>query len=161
MPAIEMRPSTRDVAPERVGGGPAERHDSLLRAFARGPDEPLFEIDVGLAEADRLADSQPGAVEQLDEGAVAQRSRRCSRRSVDQPLGLGRRECAWQPPSFARERDGGGRVVGPPSEQDEVAEEGSRRGGAPRDRRGRAAFGAQLGQIALELLGRDCVERPF
>src|SRR5205085_4589918 len=33
MPPIEMRPSARDVAPERVGRGPAERHDSLLRAL--------------------------------------------------------------------------------------------------------------------------------
>ena len=41
--------------------------------------DPLLEIDAVAFEPDRLADPQAGAVEQLDERAVAERARRHAR----------------------------------------------------------------------------------
>src|SRR4051794_10951791 len=69
--AVEVRPATREVAAECVGGRTAERNDPVLRSLAGRPHEPLVEIHVRLAETDYFAHSETGSVEQLDEGAVA------------------------------------------------------------------------------------------
>src|SRR6478735_7438028 len=73
---VEMGPAAREVATEGVRCLPPDRYDSFLAAFAEGADEPVLEINGLLVEPDRLADAQPGAVEELGERAVAQVSRR-------------------------------------------------------------------------------------
>ena len=71
MAAVEVRPPPGEVAAQRLGGRAPDRDDPLLRPLAGRTDDPPLEVDVGLAQADRFADAQAGAVEQLDERAVA------------------------------------------------------------------------------------------
>src|SRR5688572_33040657 len=42
---VEVRATHRDVAAQRVDGGPAERDEPLLRALAERAHEPFLEID--------------------------------------------------------------------------------------------------------------------
>src|SRR5215218_5291106 len=72
---VEVRPAAAQVAPERIGGAAAERHDPLLAALADRANEPFLQVDPIAFEADRLADPQARAVEQLDERAVAEVAR--------------------------------------------------------------------------------------
>ena len=88
--AVEVRPAAREVAPQGLGGVPADGHDALLAALADHAHEPVVQVDARLVEADRLGDAQAGAVEQLDERLVAERARLRPGRGVDQPLRLAR-----------------------------------------------------------------------
>src|SRR6266446_4660878 len=74
--AVEVRPAAREVAAEGAHRLPADRDDTLLRALAEGADKAALEVDRGLVEPDGLAHAQAGAVQELNEGAVAQRARR-------------------------------------------------------------------------------------
>src|SRR5262245_60647289 len=87
---VQERPAAAEVAAERIGGVTAERDDPFLAALADRAHEPLLEVDASALEPDCLAHSEPGAVEQLDEGPVAQVARSCPRRGLDQALGLPR-----------------------------------------------------------------------
>ena len=91
---VEVRPAAREVAAERLGGGASDRDDPFLVALADAAHDPLVQVDAGALEPDRLADPQPGAVEQLDERGVAQRARGRAGGGLDQPLGLARGERA-------------------------------------------------------------------
>ena len=78
VPPVEERPAAALVAADGLGGRPADRDDPLLAALADAADEPVLEVDAGALEPDRLADAQAGAVEELDERAVAEVARgRC------------------------------------------------------------------------------------
>ena len=88
--AVEERTAPGQIAAQRVDGLPADRDDALLRALADAADEPPLEVDGGAVEADRLADAQARSIEQLDEGAVAQRAWRRAGRRLDETLGLAR-----------------------------------------------------------------------
>ena len=77
--AVQERAAAAQVAAQRVGRAPAERDDALLAALADRADEALVEVDAAPLEADRLADAQARAVEELDERAVAQRRAESSR----------------------------------------------------------------------------------
>jgi hypothetical protein len=68
---VEVWAPAREIAAERIGGRPAEGDDPLLCSLAGRSDEPLIEVDVRLAEPNRLTDAQPGPVEQLDDRAIA------------------------------------------------------------------------------------------
>jgi hypothetical protein len=92
--AIEMRATEREVAANGLRSGPSERHEPLLPALAEDADDALLERDARLLEPGGLRDAQPGAVEELDERAVAKRARRRPHGGVDESLGLGRRERA-------------------------------------------------------------------
>ena len=91
---VEVRPPQREVAPHRLRSRPPERHEPLLAALAEHPHDALLDGDAALLEPDGLRDTQPGAVEELDERAVAKSTRRGSRCSVDQPFRLRGRQCA-------------------------------------------------------------------
>ncbi len=82
-------------------------------------------------------------------------------RRLDQPFGLARRERARQAARAAGQVELGRGVVGSLAEQDEVAEERADRGRAAGDRRAGEALRAHVGQVALELLGRDRVRRAI
>jgi hypothetical protein len=84
--AVEERPAAREVAAQCLGRLAADRHDPLLAALADDAHEPVVEVDAALLEADGLRDPEPGTVEQLDEGPVAEGSGRDAARGVDQPL---------------------------------------------------------------------------
>src|ERR671936_1766593 len=132
---VEVWTTAREVATDSVGRGAAERYDPFLGALAGGADDSLLEVDVGFGEPDRLADAKPGTVEELDERTIAECARRRSHGGIDQPLGFRGRERARKSAAFARQRDGGGRVVAPSAEEHEVAIERARRGCPPGDRR--------------------------
>ncbi len=92
--AIEVGATEREVSANGLGSGSSERHEPLLPALAEDADDALLERDARLLEPGGLRHAQPGAVEELDERAVAKRPRRRPDGGVDQPLGLGRRERA-------------------------------------------------------------------
>ena len=158
MALVEEGPAAAQVAAERVGGAAAERHDPLLAALADRADEPLLEVDAVSLEADRLADAQARAVEELDERAVAQGARRRSVGRLDEPLRLAGRERARQAARPARQADSAAGLSVAGSDQDLVAEERADGGQAARDRRRGEPARAQLGEVALELLARRAGE---
>src|SRR5581483_8933322 len=94
VPAVEERPAAGEVAAERLRRGAADRDDSLLVPLADTPNEALVEVDARSLEADGLADAQTCAVQELDEGCVAQGAGARAGRGLDQPLGLAGREGA-------------------------------------------------------------------
>src|SRR5579884_462121 len=103
VPLVEVRPAAREVPPERVHPGSADRDDPLLPALADAADEALVEVDAGPVEPHRLADPKARAVQELGERAVAERARRHAVRRVDQPLGLARGERPRKLPPPARQ----------------------------------------------------------
>src|SRR5215212_1736819 len=72
--AVEVRPPARGVAPKRLGCPAPDRNDPLLAALAHDAHQAVVEVDRAALEADRLRHAKAGAVQQLDEGAVAQRT---------------------------------------------------------------------------------------
>src|SRR5262245_48744586 len=102
MAAVEERPPANLVAAEGLGRPAADRDDPLLPALANAADEPLLEVDGRPLQADRLADAEARAVQQLDEGRVAVRARCRPVRGLDQPLGLGSGQCPRQLAGAAR-----------------------------------------------------------
>src|SRR5205807_615205 len=84
-------------------------------------------LDARLVEPDRLADPQPGAVEELDERTVAERARRRSGGRVDEALRLAGRQRLRQRAPAARQLELRGGIVRPRTEQHLVAVEGADR----------------------------------
>ena len=122
---VEERPPTRHVDAQRLDGSPPDRDDPLLVALAGDAHEAALEIDAAALQAGRLADAQAGAVQQLQQRAVAQVARADAARRLDQPLRLVGRERAGQGPSLARQIERRGRVVSAHAEQHEVPVEGA------------------------------------
>src|SRR5438105_291348 len=89
---VEVRPPTREVAAEGLDGLAPDRNDALLRPFSDAADEPAVQVDRRALEADGFAHAEAGAVEQLDERAIAERPRRRTGRCVDQLLDFAGRE---------------------------------------------------------------------
>ena len=149
------RPAAAQVPAKRVGGASAERDDPLLAALADRTNEPLVEVDAALLEADRLAHSQARAVEQLDERPVAQvaglvpAAASTSRSASPGESVRGKRARA------TRQRDVCGRVVLRGADQDADAGRTMRIAAIRRAMVvAGEALGAQLGEVALEVLGR-------
>src|SRR5262249_33737556 len=86
VPCVEERTPAREIAPNRLDCGPADRDDPLLVSFADRAHDPVLEVDVGLRETDRFADAQARPVEELDECAIAVRTRRRAGSSFDESL---------------------------------------------------------------------------
>ncbi len=96
VPTIEVRTAECEVAANGFGGRPPERHEALLATLAEHAHDSLLDRDAALLEPGRLRHTEACAVEELHERAIAEGARRRSDRGVDEPLGLGRRERAWQ-----------------------------------------------------------------
>ena len=150
--AVEVRPTAREVAAEGFRCLPPDRHDPFLAALAEAADESVLEIDGLPVERDRLADAQPGAVEELTEGAVAEVARRRPGGGIEQPLDLRGRERARQRPAAFRELDVRRGVVGARAEQNLVPEEGADGGKPARDGRRREAVRAELRDVGREVV---------
>ena len=151
--AVEKGPAAREIAAEGLGGAAADRNYALLPALAGAADEPLVEVDRGTLEPDRFADAEPGAVEELYECTVPERPGRRAGGRLDQPLDLSGRQRPGQRPRSPGCGDRGGRVVLARTDQRLVAEERAQRCEAAREGRARTARRAQVGQVALDLLG--------
>src|SRR6266545_2152850 len=136
----EARPRVVAVAPQRLGRGPPEGDDPLLPPLAEDAHEPLLEIDVARREPRQLGDPKTARVEQLEEGAVAQREqagRRGGRLDERGHLLLGQR--LRQPLRPARARHRTRRVRGSePLPHEESIEGAERRELAAEARRARA-----------------------
>src|SRR5205085_3728633 len=129
-----------------------------FRALAETADESSFQVDGGALQADRLADAQAGAVEELDERPVTLGAGGGARRGLDQALGLSGRERPRQGAPPPRQLELGGRVVAAYAEQHLVPVEGTERRDTARDRRRREPVGAQRGDVGREPL-RACFGR--
>ena len=154
MAPVEKRAASAEIAAERVGGAATEGNDPLLPALADRAHEPFLEVDASALEADRLTHAEPRAVEELDKSAVAEIPRRRARGCLDQAFCFSGRKRARQAASSSGKRDVGGRALARRSDQHAMAEERAHRGEPPGDRRGGEALGAQVGEVALELLPR-------
>ena len=96
----------------------------LLAALADDAHEPLVEVDGRALEPERLGDAQPRAVEQLDQGAVAQRARRRRRCAASTSRSASAAESVrGSLPGPPRQLERRGRVVGARAEQLQVLEE--------------------------------------
>ena len=87
------RPCGREPVGQGLAGAAAERHDAFLVPLAehaqQGQAGRLHGVGhVAQAEADRLAHPGPGAVEHLEQGAVAQHQRAGAHHGTEQLLGL-------------------------------------------------------------------------
>ena len=80
-----------EVARQPVEGDLADRHEPLAVALADDPDEPAVEREVLAVQPERLADPQPGGVEQLEQRPVADpagSSGGIAAGRLEEPLGL-------------------------------------------------------------------------
>lgn len=93
---IQMRPAEGEIPAHGLCRRAPERYQALLVSLAEHTDDSLFEGDATLLESDRLGHAEAGAVEELDERSVAQRSWPRAGGRVDEALGLGRRERAGE-----------------------------------------------------------------
>jgi hypothetical protein len=149
VPAIEERPAPGEVSAHGLDAFASERDDPLLVSLAEAPHDAVVQVDPAAVEPDGLADPEPGSVEELDEGPVAEcpRSRPISR--LDQALDLAGRERAGEARAAPREVELGRRVVLSAAEEDEVVVEGARRCGPPGDGGRGLAAPSQVGEPGL------------
>src|SRR5215218_6401654 len=66
----------------------SERDDALLAALAPHVQRLLLEVDVSEVEVDRLAAAEAGRVDELEQGAVAERERPVAVEALEQPVEL-------------------------------------------------------------------------
>ena len=92
--AVEVRTAEGEVAPHGFRGRPSERDEPLLSAFAEHADDALLDGDAALLQTGRFRDAKAGAVEQLHERAISERSRRRADGRFDQSFGLRGRQSA-------------------------------------------------------------------
>jgi hypothetical protein len=122
-----------------------------------------MQIHITDIERRHLADAQAGAVEQLDQGAVAQQllvGSGGALRHLHQRNAVVHREGAWQALGHTRPRNARGRVQRADALPHEIAEEGAERGELAPERR-RMAPRVQVGQEVphahrADSLGRIC-----
>src|SRR5206468_10552073 len=88
VPPVEVRAPAGEVTPKCLDGLAADRHDPFLVALADAAHHAFVERDPALLEPDRLGHTQACAVQQLDQGAVAEVTRLRSGCGFDQALGL-------------------------------------------------------------------------
>ena len=88
VPAIQERPSPGEVPAHGLDAFASERDDPLLVPLAEAPNDAVVQVDPAAVEPHRLADPEPGSVEELDQGAVAERSWSRPVRRLDQALDL-------------------------------------------------------------------------
>ena len=72
----EMRAAAREVPLDGAHGLAAARHDALAAALAEDAHQPELGVEVTRTQAAQLRDPQAGAVEELEDRAVAQAERR-------------------------------------------------------------------------------------
>ena len=133
VPAVEERPAPGEVAAHSLDAFSSKRDDPLLVSLAEAPHDAVVQVDPAPVEPDRLADPEPGSVEELDERPVAEGPWSRPVRRLDQTLDLAGRERAGEAIAAPREVELGRRIVLSAAEEDEVVVEGARRGGPPRD----------------------------
>jgi len=107
----------REQGAERVGGGGRDRHLPLLTPLAPDGHRAAPEIDVAGAEPADLADPEPAAVQELEEGVVASSDLRgvvvdAGGRLVEERRQLVGLQDAGQPALPRRRRETGGGVGG-------------------------------------------------
>ena len=88
VPTIEVRASASEVAAQRLRGLASDRDDPFLVALADAAHDAIVQRDAALFQSDGLRDAEAGAVEKLDESAVAEVARLRPRGGLDQALGL-------------------------------------------------------------------------
>ena len=105
-----------DPAAEPVERDLPDRHEPLLVALADDPHERAVDRQVLAVEADRLADPQPGGVEELEQRPVAELVGGVGRIGVvaagrlEQALGLGHRQRLGEQPRRPWQVEVGGHV---------------------------------------------------
>ena len=151
--ASRGRPAGDSQCVEGRPGRAAQRDQPLLGPLAEHPEQAVVALEVGQGQADHLGDPGPGAVEQLEEGPVAQVGGPGAAHRVEQAEHLVLVEGLGQAAGQAGRAQVGGGVAGDgplPHQEPEQPTEGGGRAG---HRRRVPALAAQLGQVALDGLG--------
>ncbi len=127
----ERRPALRQPPVQPVERHVADRHEPLAVALADDPDECPVDRQLLHVEPERLADPQPGRVEELEERPAAE-----IRRRLEEPVDLVDRERLREQPGLARQVDVLGDVDAdqPLAEREAVEAADARRTSAERGR---------------------------
>src|SRR5207249_119457 len=72
MTEIEIRAAAREIAAQGFAGTASDGDDPLLPALADAAHEPLVQVDRSAFEPQRLRDAEPGPVQELDQGGIAE-----------------------------------------------------------------------------------------
>ena len=129
-----------DPGRERLARRGGQRHHALLAALAGHPHVAAVQIEIAHVERRQLGDAQPGAIQQLEQRAVAQLDRGgTGRDAVDQAHALVDGQRARQAPGQARRRHPGGGVERAAPLAHQEAEERPQRGELAAERRRTAA----------------------
>ena len=178
------RAAAVEVGGERRVGGPAVGDGAFLVALAEDPQHQPAPVDVVDVEPDQLGDPQPGGVEQLQHGLVAQHQRPlhpqllggaavlgtacCGARGIkggdrgdEHGRGLVGPEHAGQRPVGARGGQPGTRVGGDPAGAVRPAGERPGRGGLAGQRRAGDAGAGEPGQPAPQRREVESVQVRF
>ena len=160
MPAVQERPSSREVAAHGLDSFASKRHDPLLVTLAEAPYDAVLQVDPAAVEPHCLAHPEPGAVEELDESPIPERAGRRPVRGLDQALNLAGRKRAGEPRAAPREVELRRRVVLSTSEKDEVVVERARRGRPSDDGRRGLAAASQICEPSLQVVRARTRGRP-
>ncbi len=160
--AVELWSPEREIAPRCFRRRTPERDEAILAALPVHADDSTLEVHGVLLEPHGLRDAQSCSVQELDERPVAKDAGGCSRRGVDESLGLRGGERSRKTATSPRELDRRGRVLDLRADEDQVPEVRPHGGHTTGERRRREPGGAHLGEPALEVLdGRVAhVPRP-
>src|SRR5262249_8857827 len=133
----DRKPALRRPGPigrERAQGGPADRYDALLPALAEDPYAPGLGVDRLPVEATQLAHAEPGGIQDLEEGAVAEPGERVGARGHQEPVRVVERQVRGQLARALRGGDADRRIGREPARVGEEAEEATHGGELARDR---------------------------
>ena len=158
-----------EVAREGVGGHFPEGDEALFVAFADHADEPLLEVDVGDLQGAGFGDAEAAAIEDFEDGAVAQaQPPAVGVDGVEDPLDFLDREDRGEIAAELGRFDAVAGVVGAFAFENQPVEEGAERAeeaGLGAFGEGGGLVGAGLGggwlpcgpgdQVALDVLGAD------
>ena len=144
-------PEWREPVVQRRRAHLAHRDDALLRALAEQADQSLPVGQVGQVEADRLADPGAGAVQELEERAVAARRRVPGRDGPKQSFDLFLAQRLREPAGQLRSVELRGRIIGRPVLVDQEVVQAAQHRLRASDRRRAVVAGPKGGQVVLDV----------
>ena len=115
--ACQVRSCVLQIEPNPVRRLFAERDDPLLVALAPDANRLLLEVDVSEIEVDSLAAAEPGRVDELEQGPVAQRERLVAAQPLENGVDLLGLERGRKPAGAPRPDLAVGTRPGPRSER--------------------------------------------
>ncbi len=149
--AGQHRPRCVEIAPDRLDGLLAQRHEALLAALAEHADHTHVEGHLRELQPDELGDPQARRVERFQHRLVAQRERGLARADAEQRLDLRLAQVLRQPPRQPRRAHPQGRIDRDPAPLHLEAVEAAHGGQPPGDGRSLAPGSEFAGEKILDV----------